>query len=450
MRGRDLCCPRCAAELAPDVGTCVGCDAPLPVIDGVRCLLHDAADARDRFAAQYAAFDREGRMQLEAIATTLADGDLPMATRARLQRLAAGVQQTSTISRMLARRGGLTEPGPHHADATVPSVAGHGPLTNDYEYLFRDWGWGAHADDEHARTLALVRRGIADRPGQRVLVLGAGAARLAYDLHHALAAGHTLAVDIHPLLVAVAARMFAGDSLVLAEFTPNHLASPHAVVERTLAAPAAAAPGLELLLADATRVPVVPGSFDVVVTPWFIDRLDRDVRSLLPAVHAALAPGGRWISYGPLLHARGKPLSACVTESELLELLPSSGFTPIATHRDIVPYLLAPDGSGRMESVLLLASEKRDGDHWSLPPWLRGIDLPIPRALRLHAVNPASPAAAAIASLVDGRRSALAIATALVRRGLPARGALDATIDGLLALLRGARAAEPEHRGRRD
>ena len=318
-------------------------------------------------------------------------------------------------------------------------MAGHAPLFDHYEYAFRDWGWGAHGDRENGIAADLVADAAGDRAPERILVLGAGAGRLAYDLHHRLRASTTLALDVNPFLSAVARRMALGDELVLAEFAVNHAAVERAVALRRLSAPAPARPGLDVVIADATRPPVRQGAFDSVVAPWFFDQLHRDTRDVLPGIHGALAEGGRLVVYGPLLHPRGKPLVRCHDESELVELLGRGGFEVVSRRTLVVPYLHAPEGSARHEPVVVVAAERGAGTRGSLPAWLRGIDIPIPRRTALEPRRGRDPAAVAIASLVDGRRSVLAIASLLARcGGLDPRRALDAAIDGLLALLRDA------------
>ncbi|HWB79123.1 MAG TPA: class I SAM-dependent methyltransferase [Nannocystaceae bacterium] len=413
-----LTCPRCTSPLGD--GACARCGLAYPEHDGVRCLLHDADQACGRFAARFDEVARESAAQLAAITDELARDAI---ARARLQAFAAGVRTSAATIAALAPQARAAR------DEAVPSVAGHASLFDHYEYVFRDWAWD-DAENELACNRVIEAAGDPTRP--RVLVLGAGACRLAYDLHHRLDARATVALDIQPLLLAIASRMFAGDTLALAEFTANHLATPHAVALRSLRAPAPARPGLTLVCADATRPPVRNASFDLVVAPWFLDQLHCDVRDVLPAIHGALADGGRFVFHGPLLHPRGKPLARCFTEAELLARLPTAGFEPCARRCEALPYLRAPEGSARTEPVLTIAAKKIAGA--DLPPWLQGIALPIPRTAK----RPSSdPLAAAIAALIDGERSALAIATLLSRRGgLAPHLALDATLAGLHTLVR--------------
>ena len=80
-------------------------------------------------------------------------------------------------------------------------------LTNYYVNLHRDWAWG---EEENAAGLAEIVQALGGgaRGLGRTLVHGAGAGRLAYDLHAAGDAPLTVATDFNPLLLLVAREMF--------------------------------------------------------------------------------------------------------------------------------------------------------------------------------------------------------------------------------------------------
>jgi hypothetical protein len=92
-------------------------------------------------------------------------------------------------------------------------------------------------------------------------------------------------------------------------------------------APQALSPGLKLVIGDATTPPFRAGSFDLVLTPWFIDVAGEPVTCLLPRINALLAAGGLWVKHGSLAFAHAAPKLA-VSLEELLELLPGNGFAP--------------------------------------------------------------------------------------------------------------------------
>jgi hypothetical protein len=123
------------------------------------------------------------------------------------------------------------------------------------------------------------------------LVLGAGAGRLAYDLHQQLPADNTVALDFNPLLALVAARAVSGEGVELWEFpvAPRSIGD-HAVL-RTLVAPEPVRDGFHLILGDVLRPPLVTGSIDVVVTPWVVDILPEDFRHFAARVNGRCA---RW------------------------------------------------------------------------------------------------------------------------------------------------------------
>ena len=97
-------------------------------------------------------------------------------------------------------------------------LAEHTDITGYNTNAHRDWCWGAR---ENAQALAIVSSLLAnssDEPIEKVLVLGAGAGRLAFDVHQSLAPMTTLALDINPLLVAIAHTVSSGAELHLTEF----------------------------------------------------------------------------------------------------------------------------------------------------------------------------------------------------------------------------------------
>src|SRR5262249_18728539 len=153
---------------------------------------------------------------------------------------------------------------------------------------------------ENAVSADIVDGLIADAAPQRVLVLGSGAGRLADDLHRRRSPALTVALEVNPLLVLLPAAMARGARLELYEFplAPRGVAQ-HAVLRRR-AAPEAAAPGFEHVLADAHRPPFRRGAFDLVLTPWLVDILPEPFEQLGARVNSLLADGGRWINFGSL------------------------------------------------------------------------------------------------------------------------------------------------------
>ena len=367
--------------------------------------------------------------------------ETPAATalaRARIARVATALEDQGERIRALMRPLGIA--GRHEAAAVHAALGTELPvnqgLTTYYPNLHRDWCWG---DDENRASFEAV---TASLPGTgvhaRVLVLGAGAGRLAYDLHQHLRPSLTLALDFNPFFLLAAARILAGPPLELYEFpiAPRSI-EDHALL-RMHAAPAPPAPGLLPVLADASAPPFLPGTFDLVLTPWFIDVAGEPVERIARRVNALLAPGGQWINHGSLAFADSGPGEAWSLE-ELVDALPSAGFTRPEPSESRQPYLASPASRhARIESVITFRARKeRDlpapPPGRELPRWIQEPDLPVPVLPQIRAQALSTRVYAFLLAMIDGERTIRDMARLMEQQKLmPAEDALPA-IRGFLA-----------------
>lgn len=212
------------------------------------------------------------------------------------------------------------------------------------------------------------------------------------------------------MFLLAAARIFAGETLELYEFpiAPTGIAE-HAVLRRHHA-PARPQPGLQLLLADATAPPFLPGRFDAVLTPWYIDVAGEPVSRLLPRINAQLAPGGVWIHHGSLAFTDAAPEEAPSLE-ELVAALPGHGFEFGHVGESRQPYLGSPASRhARLESVVTIAVRKvRDvpipAPGRELPEWIRRTDLPVPALAQYRAQALSMRVYAFLLAMIDAERS---------------------------------------------
>jgi hypothetical protein len=179
------------------------------------------------------------------------------------------------------------------------------------------------------------------------------------------------------------------------------------------------------------------GLFDTVVTPWFIDVVPADVRDTLGVIFRLLAPGGRWINYGPLNYPENHPVSQRYTPDELFALSSLAGFD-LSEKRTARVDLLTSAASGRSRSEQVLASVARkvdpppvrfDGD---VPGWLLFAHLPIPRFPGLDSYQPEHGVLAYVARKIDGHATLGDIASCMIREHGARR---DAALPGTRALL---------------
>jgi SAM-dependent methyltransferase len=402
-----LACPACGSALTGL--SCLSCRVDYPSLCGIPWLMPDPRASliewRGRLHYLLTHYAAEAARQRGALAAA-PPGSL---TRQRLEHMAAALDDQAERVRELLRPLGIERRREAHAvhvalGTELPLTQG---LTTYYTNLHRDWCWGS---EENQASLAAVLAALPPARPTRILVLGAGAGRLAYDLHGAVTPALTVALDFNPLFLLAAARIAGGAALELYEFpiAPRTIAD-HAVLRR-LAAPGPPPPGLEFVLADATAPPFRAGSFDLVLTPWLIDVLGEPMERQLRRISSLLAPGGCWINHGSLAFAGVDPAQAMALE-ELLEMLPAAGFARGPTQEATVPYLASPASRhARQETVITFCARKeRDVPAPSTgreqPEWLRRSDLPVPQLPQFRAQALSTRVFAFLLAMIDGERT---------------------------------------------
>jgi len=419
-----LACPRCDQPLAAngDGFRCAGCRVDFPRLDSIPWLFAEPGAAlgewRGRLHFSLQRNDRD-EQQLRA---ALQRADLREATRTRVELLAnATADHGRRLRALLApleleRNAASIET--HLALRTrLPSDQG---LTTYYANIHRDWAWG---DEENDASLRILENAFAGAAPGRVLVLGAGAGRLAYDVHARCAPVATVALDFNPLLLLLAQRLARGERIELYEFPIAPRGSADHALLRTLAAPAPAREGFSCVLADAHRPPFRRGAFDTVITPWLVDILPEHFEVLCARINALLSPGGRWLNFGSLSFHVPDPAARYGLE-ECAAVIEETGFAAPAVTEHEIPYLCSPASRhGRRERVVAWSAVKRRDvkklpRYEALPDWLvRGADpVPLVESFRVQALS--TRIHAFIMSLIDGRRSLKDIAQTVVEQRL--------------------------------
>lgn len=421
-----LRCPRClrgSLSLQRAGWICAECNAGYPVLGDIPWLFADPQSMltqwRERLQFLLLSIDREVR----TLRTELV-GTLGALTRQRLELLAAAHEDHARrLARLLAPLGlaALTPKGYETHLALRTRLPGDQGLTNYYVNLHRDWAWGRAENDA---SLALIRAvASAHAHWGRTVVLGAGAGRLAYDVHMQCAPQLTVAADFNPLLLFAARDVTRGVALELYEFpiAPRRL-TDHAIL-RSLAAPEPARPGFHVVAADVSRAPFAAAAFDTVVTPWLIDIVSEDFARLAARVNALLRPGGCWINFGSLAFAQGER-SLRLSYEETLEIVKGAGFAQPVLGEESMAYMCSPASRhARLETVLAWCARKEAATpvplgEGTLPEWLVMSGLPVPQLedFKVHAI--ATRIHAFLTALIDGRRSIQDMARMVVEQRL--------------------------------
>ena len=405
-----LACPRCDAALTPagDQGSeCRGCKVHYPLLNGVPFLFAAPNAARGDWQGRLHHELRRLHARAAQLEAELADGELLAPTRERLAWVRHACQdQHDRLKQVMASLLEDAEPAARETyialRTRLPSDQG---LNTYYQNVHRDWAWET---EENKLVFHIVSSLLPRKPG-KVLVLGAGAGRLAYDVHQCTDAELTVGLDFNPLLVGIADRVSHGEEIELWEFPiAPRLAKDHAVLQKFDAE--AARPGLEFVLGDVLRAPFIKGSFDTVITPWLVDILPVDFGELAARINRLLAKDGQWLNFGSLAFD-GPEEHRRYTLEECIALLGRNGFDNPGKRTDQVPYMCSPASRhGRREEVVTFATRKRKSvkspaRHQSLPEWLVTGKEPVPALPSFQMQAASNRIYAFVMGLIDGKRS---------------------------------------------
>lgn len=431
-----LACPRCDQPLQEEgeAMRCPGCRTVYPSLGGVPWLFADPdtalAEWRQRFDFALTDIARDER----AAAAALEQGGLLPSTERRLRRqIEAWRAHAGELKALLAPLGAGASEATYETHLALrtrlPTEVG---LTAYYSNIHRDWAWG---DEENRQSLEAVAEALGSRAPGRMLVPGAGAGRLAYDLHQSLNPGLTVALDFNPLLVLAAAGLCAGETVPLHEFPIAPRRAEDVAVARELSAPEPARPGLHHVLASALRPPFADGVFDTLVTPWLVDVLPEDLALQAARWNRLLAAGGRWVWFGSAAFRTPSPAQNYSLE-EALEIIAQNGFAEPSVAEREIPYMDSPASRhGRRESVVTVVAEKvsdtqRPPRHKALPDWLVVGAEPVPALENFRVQAVSTRVHAFIMSMIDGRRSIADMAKLMEEKRLMTRAEAENAIRG--------------------
>ena len=402
---------------------CGACGSGYPVIGDVPWLFPEPRQALAEWRSRLGLLTRQLAADAARMRAEMQGESLPLATRRRLETVAAAHDdQIARLNALLAPigldRASMSEATHQALGTRLPTEQG---LTNYYVNVHRDWNWGSAENEASLAELRAVLGGNLGGLG-RTLVQGAGAGRLAYDLHEAGDASLTVATDFNPLLLFTAREAFAGREVQLYEFpiAPRRI-EYHAFLRR-LAAPAPARAGLALVAADALQAPFAAGAFDTVVTPWFVDILGEPLARVAARVNRLLRPGGRWINFGSLAFSRAA-FPDRVSLEEVPDIVTAAGFSTPVSRENTIPYMRSPASRhARAELVVswvaTKSAEVEAPRRRVLPDWLTNPDLPVPRtpAIEMQAIS--SRVHAFLLALINGERTVREMARMLVEQRL--------------------------------
>lgn len=419
-------CPRCdKSPLSQKDGgyRCSACKIDFPSVGGIPWLFADPeaslGEWRNRlhFSLQQLSNDSQ---RLKA---SLTDDGISVLTRQRLeQQMKAADEHRNMLRKILEPVDVRSSQASYESylalRTRLPSDQG---IATYYANIHRDWAWG---DAENAASLEQIKA-VTDsgKALGKTLVLGAGACRLAYDIHMQLGTEQCVAMDFNPLLLLIARSVMHGDEPELYEFPIAPKSMDDFAVLRKLSAPETVRENFDLVLGDVLRPPFAKGSFDTVVTPWIIDIVNEDLPIQAARINHLLNAEGRWINFGSL--AFNHPdRSRCYSIEETLDIIEQTGFSAPKVHEENIPYMCSPASRhGRQETVLTFSASKTadvkpPARHKALPDWIVTGKDPVPALQSFRSQAMSTQIHSYIMSLIDGKRTIADMAKILEQQKL--------------------------------
>ncbi len=376
-----------------------------PVVGGLPWLLPNPGNSILDWGGKLHHFSQVLAHEIKALEQEIQRANIRTTTVQRLQLLLEGKQA------FLRRVAELMMPvvaTPVASKSVYEALRDKAPNTQNllsYEAnLYRDWAWG---EEENTLTANIVLEHISEN--RRCLVLGAGAGRLAYDLHVQSSAALTVATDINPLLLLAAKHILEGNELAIHEFPLHPKTESDVAVLHTIKG-CKSPDNFHLLFSDATKPSFQHACFDTVVTPWFVDIQPLEFSRFIKQLNQYVPVGGTWVNFGSLVFNQNRD-AYCYAIDEVKEIANEQGFTIEKIDQHEIPYLKSPHNAGyRMENIWAWKAVKhKDVSALSspqvLPGWLLDPTQPVPKAEYLEQFAFTYRIYAQLAAEVDGRTS---------------------------------------------
>jgi ubiquinone/menaquinone biosynthesis C-methylase UbiE/uncharacterized protein YbaR (Trm112 family) len=437
---RILACPRCDKSplaLTDDKYRCNACKIDFPAINGMPWMFAEPQASLGQWRSRLQFSLQQLSHEIAGLDAELKNDDLHSLTKRRLDRYKSALEYHRRSLQTLLQPVDVQSLHGNYESylalrTRLPADQG---LNTYYANVHRDWSWG---DEENAASLKQVRAVLHDNVKLgNVLVLGAGAGRLAYDIHMQIDCASTVAMDFNPLLMLVAQTVCKGETLKMYEFPIAPMSLEDDAVLRTLSAPEAVRDGFHLLLGDALRPPFAEQSFDTVITPWLIDIISEDLPVLATRINNLLKPDGRWINFGSLAFAHPERARRYSPE-ETKAIVAESGFSDPYVSQATIPYMCSPvSRHGRQERVFTFSAYKERAvepapRHRALPDWIVTGNDPVPLTPSFRTQAMTTQIYSFIMSIIDGKRSIKDMAIVLEKQKLMTRAEAEPAIRSFL------------------
>lgn len=339
----DLICPACGAKLSrvpPRTSlVCKACREEYPSLAGNIPILIPGAHRYLAAVAIHLARDLAHRG--EALSELVGHLRLEPARRRILSRVAVAMRREYGIIEDLFR----AVEAELSVSAVLGAIARPPPpvhYATSFDYLHRDWCHLEEAESEIAELEEIVFDALrpVSRGAKGLLVLGAGAGRLAWDLRTLFS--RVYATDNSVMMPYQFRRVLAGAFPTYSLATSNSFSTDQMVrkLRASISSPATghgqhqtgSSGDIFYFVGDALSTPLRAGSLDAVASVYFTDLVP--LQKLVQEITRLLRPGGRFVHVGPLDY-HFPDVRKHLSAAEVVEEFRSAGFDIVS--RKVVP-----------------------------------------------------------------------------------------------------------------
>ncbi len=421
-----LACPRCdktPLETSDDALRCKACKIDFPILEGMPWMFAEPQSALGEWRGRLQFSLQQLSQEIASLDKELQNDEMRALSRRRVERYKKALKtHKRSLQKLLQPVEMQSLQGNYESylalRTRMPTDQG---LNTYYPNIHRDWSWG---DEENKASLKQISAVLHDHAELgNVLVLGAGAGRLAYDVHTQLNCTSTVAMDFNPLLMLVARSVTSGKKLSLYEFPIAPLSLEDDAVLRKLTAPDVVDENFHLVFGDVLRAPFPDRSFDTIITPWLIDIISEDLSILAARINNLLGENGRWVNFGSLAFSNPER-ARCYSPEEAKAIVAENGFSDPYVSQATIPYMSSPASRhGRQERVFTFSAYKerdveKPGRYASLPDWIITGKEPVPLSPSFRQQAMTTQIYSFIMSLIDGKRSIKDMAVVLENQKL--------------------------------
>lgn len=223
-------------------------------------------------------------------------------------------------------------------------------INSYFELIFRDWSWQTEEVELYFKFLDAQ---LEDK-AQRILVLGSGAGGLSYKLASTFKKSTVISVEHNPFLALTSQHILEGKALKLFEVNNYPKQLEDSAVKRDIKVDKLDGENHQLLLCSFPDLPFASQSFDVIITPWFLDILDLPFADALSATLNFLKDDGLLLHFGPSnIHKNATADQLC--HEEVLDYF-NQHFNSVESQQETSFYLDSPANSKRrLEAISFMA-----------------------------------------------------------------------------------------------